>query len=149
VDTEFAPDKRPDVCPDPCNANAARLEIKSEPIQAMIKTLVRRHVAVTSTLPVWEEFVPSSPDAPPRVLEVLSETVRSTYPLDRQVRRASMAQGTNRAESRAFQTYALKLRKAMEFERELVRAGGLLMADRTSFSAATLLVSVISAASSC
>jgi hypothetical protein len=61
VDTEFVPDKPRDVCPDPGNATAAKLEIKSEPIQAMIKTLVSHHVAVTSTLPVWEEFLPRAP----------------------------------------------------------------------------------------
>jgi hypothetical protein len=107
---------------------AARLEIKSEPIQTTIKTPVGQHVAVTSTLPVWEEFVPSCPDAPLRVLDVLSETVRSAYQQERKALRASITQGANRAEGRTFETYARMLQQEMEFEREFVRPGDLLMA---------------------
>ncbi|HEY7405427.1 MAG TPA: amidohydrolase, partial [Candidatus Angelobacter sp.] len=57
VDTEFHPDKKPDVCPNPnqAAAAAAKLEISSEPIQTTIKTLVDKHVALTSTLPVFEQ----------------------------------------------------------------------------------------------
>jgi imidazolonepropionase-like amidohydrolase len=43
-------------------------------------------------------------------------------------RRTSMVQEANRAEGRTLKTYALILQKEMAFEREFVRAGGLLMA---------------------
>jgi hypothetical protein len=54
--------------------------------------------------------------------------VRSTYQQERKARRAAMAQGTRSPEGRTFEIYALMLQKEMEFEREFVRAGGLLMA---------------------
>ena len=71
VDTEFFPDKQPDVCPNATQAAAAaaKLEISSEPIRAMIRSLVAHHVAVTSTLPVFEQGVPNRPDEPQRVLD--------------------------------------------------------------------------------
>src|SRR5580765_4902631 len=75
VDTEFHPDKKPDVCPNSnqAAAAAAKLETSSEPIQTTIKMLVEKHVAVTSTLPVFEQFVSSRPDVPQKVLDLLSD----------------------------------------------------------------------------
>src|SRR5689334_15326915 len=54
VDTEFFPDKKPDVCPDPGQAGreAAKLDVGGEQVQATIRSLVAHHVAITSTLPV-------------------------------------------------------------------------------------------------
>ena len=56
VDTEFAPDKKPDVCPDSAfsDQTLGNVEISDPRIQALIKNLVSHHVAVTSTLPVFE-----------------------------------------------------------------------------------------------
>ena len=53
VDTEFLPEKKPDVCPNPSQAAgaAANLDVNGEAIQATIRALVSHHVAVTSTLP--------------------------------------------------------------------------------------------------
>ncbi len=65
VDTEFLPDKKPGVCP---NAQAAAkallsVDIASKPMQDMIHDLVAHHVAVTSTLPVFETSVPGTRSA--------------------------------------------------------------------------------------
>jgi len=127
VDTEFVQDRQPDRCPNPGNATAADLPIDGEAIQTTIKILVDHHVALTSTLPVYEEFVPSRPDAPQRVLDALSDAVRSKYQVDRQTRRAAMGEGKRTAEGRELQRDAVMLKKEMEFERAFVRAGGLLM----------------------
>src|SRR5881396_3695820 len=56
ADTEFLPDKKPGECPNPAAANKALLglEVASGPILETIKDLVAHHVAVTSTLPVFE-----------------------------------------------------------------------------------------------
>src|ERR1700760_793568 len=68
VDTEFHPDKKPDVCPNPNQAAiaASKLDVSGEQIQTTIKTLVEKHVALTSTLPVFEQFVGTRPDVPQR-----------------------------------------------------------------------------------
>ena len=119
VDTEFHPDKKPDVCPNSTQAAgyAANLDIANAKIQATIKTLVDKHVAVTSTLPVFEQFVPSRPDVPQKVLDLLSDDARKAY----QANRARMAQ--NQASP-----WPLMFKREMEFERAFVKAGGTLLA---------------------
>jgi imidazolonepropionase-like amidohydrolase len=119
VDTEFHPDKKPDVCPNPNQAveAAAKLEVTSEPIQTTIKALVAKHVAVTSTLPVFEQFVPARPDEPQKVLDTLSDEARKAY----QAIRARNAQNKQNPWPTMFQ-------REMEFERAFVKAGGTLLA---------------------
>lgn len=119
VDTEFYPDKKPDVCPNPNQAvaAAAKLEISSEPIQTTIKMLVDKHVALTSTLPVFEQFVPARPDVPQKVLNVLSDDARKAY----QANRARVAQNQQ-------SPWPVMFPKEMEFERAFVKAGGTLLA---------------------
>jgi imidazolonepropionase-like amidohydrolase len=119
VDTEFHPDKKPDVCPNPTQAAAAaaKLEISSEPIQTTIKTLLQKHVAVTSTLPVFEQSVPTRPDVPQKVLDLLTDDARKDY----QANRARTAQ-------RKDSPWPLMFQREMEFERAFVKAGGTLLA---------------------
>src|SRR5215472_6718643 len=119
VDTEFFPEKQPDVCPNPnqAAAAAAKLEVNGEAVQATIRALVSHHVAVTSTLPVFEQGVPSRPDEPQKVLDVLSEDARKAY----QANRARIAQMKDSPRPVMFQ-------KEMEFERAFVKAGGTLLA---------------------
>src|SRR5467141_3171177 len=63
VDTEFYSGKKPDVCPSPRAALAelTKLDVSGPEIQGMIRDLVAHHVALTSTLPVFEQFVPGRP----------------------------------------------------------------------------------------
>jgi imidazolonepropionase-like amidohydrolase len=119
VDTEFFPGKQPDVCPNPNQAvNAAvKLDISSEPIQTTIKTLVAKHVALTSTLPVFEQFVATRPDVPQKVLDALSDDARKAYAANR----ARIAQNKE-------SPWPVMFPKEMEFERAFVKAGGTLLA---------------------
>jgi len=119
VDTEFHPDKKPDVCPNPnqAAAAAAKLEIASEPIQTTIKKLLEKHVAVTSTLPVFEQLVPTRPDVPQKVLDTLTDEARKAY----QANRARIAQNQQ-------SPWPLMFQREMEFERAFVKAGGTLLA---------------------
>src|SRR5215467_12643150 len=119
VDTEFFPGKKEDVCPDPTQAarEAAKLDVGSGPIQDMIRVLVAHHVAVTSTLPVFEQSVSSRPDEPQRVLDVLSDDARKAY----QANRARVAQSKD-------SPWPVMFPKEMQFERAFVKAGGLLLA---------------------
>lgn len=120
VDTEFSPDKKPDVCPNPnqAAAAAAKLEISSEPIQTTIKTLVDKHVALTSTLPVFEQIVPSRPDVPQKVLNLLSDDARKAY----------LATRKRIAESKQPSPWPTMFQKEMEFERAFAKTGGTLLA---------------------
>lgn len=119
VDTEFHPDKKPDVCPNPSQAAAAaaKLDVNGPEIQATIKTLVDHHVAVTSTLPVFEQLVPSRPDEPQRVLDSLTDDARKAY----QANRARIAQDKE-------SPWPVMFQREMQFERAFVKAGGVLLA---------------------
>jgi imidazolonepropionase-like amidohydrolase len=119
VDTEFFPGKQPDVCPDPSQAvaAAAKLDIDGPEIQLTIKTLISHHVAVTSTLPVFEQSVAARPDEPQKVLDMLSDDARKAY-------QANRARVTQRKDS----PWPVMFQKEMQFERAFVKAGGLLLA---------------------
>jgi imidazolonepropionase-like amidohydrolase len=121
VDTEFFPGKKPDDCPvqEAADDFAKRVEIDSAPVQEMIRDLVARHIAVTSTLAVFEALVPNRPPMARlgRVEKAMTTDAWAAYLKTR----SSIAQG-NAPEQ------AIALKKEMQFEREFVRAGGLLLA---------------------
>src|SRR3989441_1837782 len=124
-DPEFVPDKQPDKCPGAAvGASLRQLDLKSPAAQDTIRTLVAKNVAMTSTLPVFEAAgVPlaqsgvgaSSALLNPRVLNVMSTDARVRYL-------------TARARVSSTSDYVTLFRKAMDFERAFVQAGGLLMA---------------------
>jgi imidazolonepropionase-like amidohydrolase/uncharacterized protein YndB with AHSA1/START domain len=120
VDTEFASDKQPDVCPPDNDASAVDLDVNGDAIRSLIKTLVDHHVAVTSTMAAWEQFVSSPPAATQQVLDVLSERDLKLYEAGLEERKSR--------EKVSFERLTRMLKKEMEFERAFVRAGGLLLA---------------------
>jgi imidazolonepropionase-like amidohydrolase len=125
VDSEFVPDKQPDQCPGAAvNASLRQLDLNSPAVQETIRVLVRKNVAITSTLPVFEAG--SAPLAQsgigavssllnPRVLNVMSSDARVRYL-------------TARARVSSDNGFVALFRKAMDFEREFVKEGGLLIA---------------------
>ena len=122
-DSEFVPDKKPDVCPSGVGASLLKLDLNSEAAKETIRILVAKNVAITSTLPVFEAGAPltqkgigaSSALMNPRVLNVMSTDARVRYL-------------TNRARIPADSPTAALVRKSMDFERAFVAAGGLLIA---------------------
>jgi hypothetical protein len=119
VDTEFLPEKVPDVCPNTSNAAAAaaKLDVNGPEIQATIKALLAHHVAVTSTLPVFEQLVASRPDVPKQVLDLLSDDARKAYITNRK------RMGENKES-----VWPAMFQREMEFERAFVKQGGTLLA---------------------
>jgi imidazolonepropionase-like amidohydrolase len=129
VDTEFLAGKKPDVCPDdPEDPVAmAKLDVNSGPLHDTIQHLIRHHVAVTSTLPVFEMgSFPGRPTMQKRMLDALSPDARSAL-LSNRVR----ASDTSRIRQR-FGTdvspYEAAFKKEEEFEYAFSKAGGLLLA---------------------
>ena len=124
ADSEFVANKQPDQCPQGVAASLRQLDLTSAPAQEMIRTLVAKKVAITSTLPVFEAggaplsqtgIGAASALLNPRVLNVMSTDARVRY---LQARARVSSQGD----------YVALLRKAMDFERAFVQAGGLLIA---------------------
>ena len=118
IDTEFLPGKTPDVCPDTKQASAqlAQMDIDDPRLQQLIRLLVDKHVAITSTLPVFETFVPGRAPVDPRVLDAMLPEARAQY------------LKTREATAKKTDSYWPKL-FALEqaFERAFAKQGGLLM----------------------
>jgi imidazolonepropionase-like amidohydrolase len=130
VDTEFYSAKKPGVCPGqrgPMMEMAKSLDIESAPVQQMIQYLVAHHVAVTSTLAIFESF---SGKRAPLEFEMEQKPSMSseswTHVLET---RAELADRADQS------PWGILLEKEMQFERDFVKAGGTLMAgcDPTGF----------------
>jgi imidazolonepropionase-like amidohydrolase len=119
VDTEFTPGKAKDVCPSQRETmdTIAALDLKNTVVQKMIQTLVDRHVAVTSTLAVFEAGIPGRPGLEQRTLDAMSPVAAESY-----------LEAKERAAASPNSARAQYLKKEMEFERAFVAAGGLLIA---------------------
>src|ERR1700680_1677038 len=96
------------------NTGAARCRRGS--IQEMIRDLVRHHVAITSTLPVFETFEPSRASVEPRVLAALLPASREGLRIREEVNLDAKS------------PWKVLLKKEMQFERDFVSSGGLLLA---------------------
>jgi hypothetical protein len=114
-DTEFVADKKPDVCPAGGSSSWAKQDINGAQVQEMIRNLVSHHVAVTSTLPVFEASVPGRPPLQSRTLDAMSAESAQSY---------LTARGRVALDS----PVTALLRKEMDFELAFAKAGGLLLA---------------------
>ncbi len=127
VDTEFFPWKKAGECPEKLDyAFISKLDLTSGPPHDMILDLVQRHVAVTSTLPVFEMFVPGRPTIQQRVLDALSPDARTAV-LENKVRASDLSSMQKRYHTEA-SPWAAAFKKEMEFEHAFAQAGGLLLA---------------------
>lgn len=128
VDTEFFPEKKPDACPELPDAplRISKLDVNSGPVHNMIVDLVQRHVSVTSTLPVFEMFVPGRPQIQPRVLDALAPDPRSAL-LGNKTTFATAAYWKKRYGTET-SPWPAAFKKEMEFEYAFAKAGGLLLA---------------------
>jgi hypothetical protein len=117
VDTEFSPGKKSAECPEQ-NDSLEKLDVNGAAAQEMIRDLVAHHVAVTSTLPVFETFVPNRAPLSKRVLDAMTPEARIAY----LTRRARISDGA------ATSRWPIVFKKELEFERSFVKAGGLLLA---------------------
>lgn len=113
VDGGMVPSKQLDMCPAVTAATLSAVDINGEAVQQTIRDLVAKHVAVTSTLAVFE----ATPPLQQRFLDALTETGKKNLLAMRE--RISENQ-------KSFS--ALRVKKEVEFERAFVKAGGLLMA---------------------
>jgi len=127
VDTEFFPAKKPGICLEDTRQDFAKnIDIESAPVQDMIKDLVSHHVAITSTLAVFEITVPNRPP-----LEYMGDPswlmTADAWMYYLKIRSLIAERNSPLA--------LIALKKEMQFERDFVKAGGLLLAgcDPTSF----------------
>ena len=119
VDTEFSPAKKINACPDDDETYKfmEKLDVNGAAVQETIHDLVAHHVAVTSTLPVFETIVPNRAPTSKRVLEAMLPEARIAY----LTRRAKISDTASPRWTNLF-------KKEMEFEHSFAKAGGLLLA---------------------
>jgi enamidase len=115
--TDFVADKQPDVCPGQGRGpqTVAALDENGEPFKALVRKLVERRVALTSTLTVFETYTPGRP-VPPGV-DVLLPQLKEQF-LENHARTARNQRSV----------YTTLFPKALALERAFVRAGGTLIA---------------------
>jgi len=117
VTTDFVADKKPDECPGQAAGRTAfaAVDPNGDAVRSLIADLVKHHVAVTSTLTVFETSVPGRPMPPGQ--DVLDPQLRAQF----EQRYAATAANTS---SPAGPLFA----KARAMEVAFARAGGLLLA---------------------
>jgi imidazolonepropionase-like amidohydrolase len=118
TNTDYLADKKPDECPSANTAGYENLDMSSSAVQQTFHDMVAHHVAMTSTLAVWELFVPDRPAPQQRVLDAMSPEVRAEY----------LAARARLTEPNAFAIPQALFKKAMAYEKAFVAAGGLLAA---------------------
>jgi imidazolonepropionase-like amidohydrolase len=114
--TDFVTDKKPDECPTQAVARTAfaAVDPNGDAVRSLIAELVKNRVALTSTLTVFETFIPGQP-LPPG-LDVLEPQLRAQF----EQRHAATAKNASSPQSPLFA-------KARAMEVAFVRAGGLLL----------------------
>lgn len=121
VDTEFLPGKKPDECPSgglgQSMSTFLQLDGNSPQMQELFRFLIDHHVAITSTLPVFELNVPGRPPVQQRVLDAMLPEAKVSYLTARALLHSNLQNN-----------FGAALKKEMELEHAFVKAGGLLIA---------------------
>ncbi len=142
VNTQLDPGKQPDVCPRTVGSpTLAQMKANGPEAQALIKLMVDHHVALTSTLPVFESSDPRHLHVQQRVLDAMTPTTRNDYLITRNGELMRSTAPPSPAEAQALRDRfgaaglamgaidrAANFRNGMALEREFVAAGGLLLA---------------------
>ncbi len=115
--TDFVADKKPDQCPGQGvgQKTIAALDENGAPFKTLVRTLIDKNVALTSTLTVFETFTPGRPKPPG--LEVLTPQLREQF-----------EQNYARTAQNKDSIYSTLFAKGMALERAFAKAGGLLIA---------------------
>ena len=122
VNTQLDPGKQPDKCSDGTGTpTLLAMKPGSPEANALIKLLVDHHVALTSTLPVFEQSVPLHAPLQARQMEVLTAQAKESYLYLRNITAARA--GTPRGDQ-----FTQAYRNDLGLERQFVAAGGLLLA---------------------
>jgi imidazolonepropionase-like amidohydrolase len=117
--TDFVPNKKVGECPDPdvLDKVTAGLDVGGEPVRELIRELVERHVAVDSTLAIFEPDAKHRPPLAKGTLDMLMPEAQVSF-LSRRARIADDPDDTG----------TIVLQREMQFEREFVAMGGQLLA---------------------
>ena len=121
VNTQLDPDKKPDTCSESAGEETrARMDGSNAESRDLIDTLIKHHVAITSTLPVLEGMLGGGrPPVRQAVLDAMTPEAREDYFLLRQRRVGAPAPKIDPE---------MLWKHELDLERAFVAAGGLLLA---------------------
>jgi imidazolonepropionase-like amidohydrolase len=127
VNTQLDPDKKPDICSEgEGTPTLQRMAPDSSEAKDLFDTLVKHHVAITSTLPVFEsggvfesDGVHPRPPLRQQLLDVMSPPAREAYFYNRERPASLPPQKTD---------WTPLLKRDMQLEHAFAAAGGLLIA---------------------
>jgi enamidase len=127
ANSEYDPSKQPDQCPSGFRDDYASLNVGGPEVRATFRDMIANDVAMTSTLVVYEISVAGRDPIEERVYDVLAPEIAAEVREIAEARRA----GRGAIDPAVY-------RKALEYERAFVAAGGLLAAgvDPTGYGAA-------------
>ncbi len=131
ANSEYAPNKEPDQCPPGFRSTYGDLDIESEAVQSTFRAMIENGVAMTSTPVVYEISVPGRPPIEERIYDILAPDIAAEV---REI--AERIRGSDPSSGMGIHPSIYK--KALEYDRAFVRAGGLLGAgvDPTGYGAA-------------
>ena len=116
TNTDYHPQKEADRCPLGNDAIIETLDVRGPEVEATFRRMIDAGVAMTSTLPVYELFVPNRATRDVRSLEAMSDEVREAYLAERA-----------RIDSDPNPSVTLEMFKnSMAYELRFVEMGGLL-----------------------
>jgi len=127
ANSEYDPAKRPDECPPGFRSGYADLDVDGPEVQATFRAMIDNGVPMTSTLVVYEISVAGRDPIDERVYDILAPEIAAEVRAIAEDRRA----GRGAIDPAVY-------RKALEYEKAFVDAGGLLAAgvDPTGYGAA-------------
>jgi imidazolonepropionase-like amidohydrolase len=116
ANSDYDTSRKPDECSPNMMKSFANLDVNGPDVQATFKDMIAHKVPLTSTLVVFELFVPNRPpELDPRALEAMSPEAKAEYLASRN-KIIETGQGI-----------PLEIfKKGMEYERAFYRAGGIL-----------------------
>lgn len=124
ANSQLFPNRKPDVCnPGATGATLAAMQPDTPEADALIKLLVSKKVAITSTLPVSEQGIPGQAPLEQRAMDVMTTDARTDYLYNRNLTNTGGRRGGMRGGDPS-----LGFRTDMALQRKFVAAGGLLIA---------------------
>lgn len=127
TNTDYDEDKPLDQCPSDFRESLLEVDMNGDEVQTTFREMNEAGVGMTSTLAVYELYVPNRPPLEQRVLDAMSSEVQKEYLQTR----------SNIADQNS-QLWKDLWVKALEFEKAFVEAGGLLASgvDPTGYGGA-------------
>lgn len=115
ANSDYDKTRKPDECSPNLNQSFIGLDVNSPEVKKTFQTLIDRQVPMTSTLVVYELFVPNRPPLEQRTLDAMSADARTEYLTSR----ARIAESNGGIPLEIFKT-------GMKYEYAFAKAGGLL-----------------------